>query len=943
MRDLLLASITLAFGGHGVATLSAASAPPMPAFVRVPSGYFIMGSELGRSHWDETPRRTVEIRMPFEIGVREVSVREFRAFRPDFAPDVDAQAELASPATGITWFDAVAYCDWLTAQTGIVHRLPTEAEWEYACRAGTESLFSSGDAPPRTGVANAWGIEGMHDGPLEWCADWYAAPDPKALIGPVGPAHGWARVIRGGSLDDEGRRHGRSLYAHSAGRSSMAPSFGLIREAATGRSDTHAEDESRPGLIGTWFASDQFERPQTLDVFDRMDNNWINDVARGARWSGRWRGRLIAPVTGQVRVRLEALPQGTLTLAGNEWKSVNGEPTDLTVTMREGEAMPLELTFIRDRSGETLLRASWSWEGGDWRVIASDSIAHRADDREAILALGAQRPPTPGAHRIGFRVVRAAAPATVKTPQDVPMAMRAVSPPSPDVRGPDPAWPYFRKRHLLPTPPENASGADIDALGLSPEFRGHNHCPALEVCPNGDLLVVLFSSENEYEPEVTFLATRLRLGADEWDAPSGFLGFAQSNNHAPLLYTDWRSGRLWFFWGSPRLEGGFPFQWATSDDSGATWSEIQFPIFEGQVGAHTRQPINSVLRDADGTMYLASDGNGGRSVLWATRNDGRTWFDTGGRTLGRHTTFALAADGRTMYGFGGKNSQIDGFMPVSTSSDGGRTWTHSKTPFPEVGGNQRPSAIRLRSGRLLVASDYQHIQKPQPDGVQMRGAFVAWSDDDGATWRFRSLPGAQPHENPAYHGGAATLGYSAMREGPDRVIHLVTTMNEPCLHFAFNEAWLTGNETEPAWTEAGVSPAYVVERPGSDGDRREVNVALPDGGRLRYELITFAGGITLRDGNEEWRDASGIVRLESSWVAGRRSGMERRRRANGSLESETEHVSDGRTTVRRFDENEVLVSESNWRGAHADGPARRWRDGRLISETNFSAGRRVDR
>jgi hypothetical protein len=120
-------------------------------------------------------------------------------------------------------------------------------------------------------------------------------------------------------------------------------------------------------------------------------------------------------------------------------------------------------------------------------------------------------------------------------------------------------------------------------------------------------------------------------------------------------------------------------------------------------------------------------------VLWATRNDGVTWFDTGGRTLGRHATYALGTDGGTMLGFGGKNSQIDGFMPLSTSTDGGRTWTNTKTPFPEVGGNQRPSVIRLRSGRLLFASDYRHTQKPQPEGVSARGAFVAWSDDDGAS------------------------------------------------------------------------------------------------------------------------------------------------------------------------------------------------------------------
>jgi hypothetical protein len=914
--------------------------PTMTTFVHVPAGHFTMGSDLGRNHWDEGPQRAVEIGAPFEIGVREVSVREFRQFRPDFAPEVTSPEGADAPATGMSWHDAVAYCGWLTARTGIVHRLPSEAEWEYACRAGTASIHSCGDAPPKPGAANAWGIEGMHDGALEWCADWYGAYGPGAVRDPGGPAGGWARVVRGGSLDDEGRRHGRTLYGHSAGRSSMAPSFGRMVEPAVLERDGLGADESRPGLIGTWFASERFERPQVLDVFDRMDNNWVNDVARGARWSGRWRGRLVAPVTGDVRIRLEAMPRGALTVAGSELASSGGVPAEAVIPMREGDELPVELSFIRDAGGETLLRASWSWEGSAWKVIASDLIVHGRGERESFLAQGAKRPPLPGAHGIGFRVVRGSAAAPAAGSFDVPHSMCAVAPPIEGLAAPDRARPFFRKRHLLPTPPENSSAQDIDALGLPPAFRGHNHCPALEVCPNGDVLCVLFTSENEYEPEVTFLATRLRLGSDEWDTPDGFLGFAQSNNHAPLLHTDRRTGRMWFFWGSPRLNGGYPFQWATSDDSGATWSEVRFPRFEGEIGPHTRQPINSVLRGADGSLYVASDGNGGRSVLWSTRDDGVTWSDTGGRTLGRHTTFALGSDQRTILGFGGKNSQIDGFMPISTSVDGGRTWSHAKTPFPEVGGNQRPSVIRLRSGRLLVASDYQHIQKPQPAGVSARGAFLAWSDDDGASWRFRTLPGAQPHENPSYHGGSATLGYSVMREGPDGIIHLVTTMNEPCLHFAFNEAWLLGESGDPGFTSTGISPPF--DRLGAETVRRELELPVAHGGSLRLGFVTLPGGCTVRDGVEAWRDGGGVVRLEARWSLGRRMGLERWRRPDGSLVREVEHGESGRSVVRCYGTDGDIVSESNWAGTRADGLARRWSDGRLVGEVRFRDGRRVE-
>ena len=110
---------------------------------------------------------------------------------------------------------------------------------------------------------------------------------------------------------------------------------------------------------------------------------------------------------------------------------------------------------------------------------------------------------------------------------------------------------------------------------------------------------------------------------------------------------------IWYFFGSPRLLGGPPFQYMTSRDNGATWSAVQLPVFEGKVGNFTPQPINSAVRAKDGTIYLPVDGKSSTSVLFATRNDGRTWFDTGGRTGGRHTTVAIGKDG-SLIGFGGK-------------------------------------------------------------------------------------------------------------------------------------------------------------------------------------------------------------------------------------------------------------------------------------------------
>jgi hypothetical protein len=285
-----------------------------------------------------------------------------------------------------------------------------------------------------------------------------------------------------------------------------------------------------------------------------------------------------------------------------------------------------------------------------------------------------------GAHRIGFRVVQAPPPAAKPWPAVVSPARQGVKGTAALARpGPDPAKPYFRKRHLLPVPPDNAPSEAIDAAGLPPSFRRHNHSPALTACPNGDVLLVIYTSLREYEPEVSLIASRLRFGADAWDLPAPFVDFPGANDHAPLLFTEGDTVRL--FWGSPRLPGGYPFQWIESRDSGATWGEVRFPRFTAEPGPHSRQPINSAFRDARGALYVASDAGGATSVLWASDDNGRTWRDTGGRSAGRHTAYAPLADG-SLLGLGGKNSSVDGYMPQVVSRDGGKTWKKARPSSP---------------------------------------------------------------------------------------------------------------------------------------------------------------------------------------------------------------------------------------------------------------------
>lgn len=122
--------------------------------------------------------------------------------------------------TNVVWNDAQAFCKWLSKRTGKTVVLPTEAQWEYVCRAGTKTRFSFGDkdedlrkygnswdksniddqtAPVGSLKPNAWGLYDMHGNAMEWCSDWYADGYPADdQTDPTGPANGSVHVLRGG-------------------------------------------------------------------------------------------------------------------------------------------------------------------------------------------------------------------------------------------------------------------------------------------------------------------------------------------------------------------------------------------------------------------------------------------------------------------------------------------------------------------------------------------------------------------------------------------------------------------------------------------------------------------------------------------------------------------------------------------------------------------------
>lgn len=211
--------------------------------VRIRAGAFTMGSppdEAQRGE-DETPHR-VTLTRDFYLGAFEVTQAEWaRVVHAN--PSQHAGCD-ACPVERVNYFDVERFLAQLNAVSRLFrYRLPTEAEWEYACRAGTTTPFATGatlsteqanynGAYPYAGAApgqnrgqttpaarfapNAWGLFDMHGNVWEWTSDWYAAYPPDAATDSIGPAGGDKRVIRGGSWvfgADSARCAGRYTHA----------------------------------------------------------------------------------------------------------------------------------------------------------------------------------------------------------------------------------------------------------------------------------------------------------------------------------------------------------------------------------------------------------------------------------------------------------------------------------------------------------------------------------------------------------------------------------------------------------------------------------------------------------------------------------------------------------------------------------------------------------
>jgi formylglycine-generating enzyme required for sulfatase activity len=188
-------------------------------FVLVPRGDETLGSpesEPGRQA-DESAH-DVRLITPCYVQLTEVTNAQFRRWRPAHRSGATVAGHSLDgdeqPVVNVSWLEAEEYAAWLTARDGRwTYRLPTEAEWEHACRAGSGAAFATGDAlsadvaargspatePVASHAPNAWNLFDLHGNAAEWCGDWYAAYPLWVLDNPQGPQRGEERVVRGGS------------------------------------------------------------------------------------------------------------------------------------------------------------------------------------------------------------------------------------------------------------------------------------------------------------------------------------------------------------------------------------------------------------------------------------------------------------------------------------------------------------------------------------------------------------------------------------------------------------------------------------------------------------------------------------------------------------------------------------------------------------------------
>jgi formylglycine-generating enzyme required for sulfatase activity len=210
-------------------------------FVLIPAGEFQMGSNDAGAYDGEKPVHTVRLTKPFYLGKYEVTQAQWEAVMGNNPSSFGGDSAL--PVETVSWQDVPEFISRLNARERgtAFYRLPTEAEWEYAARAGSTTAYSFGNSAGELGryawyednaggkthpvgqlQPSAWGLYDMHGNVWEWVQDWFGAYSSGTAVDPEGPSSGSYRVYRGGGWYNDAR------VCRSADRSGDAPGYRVV-------------------------------------------------------------------------------------------------------------------------------------------------------------------------------------------------------------------------------------------------------------------------------------------------------------------------------------------------------------------------------------------------------------------------------------------------------------------------------------------------------------------------------------------------------------------------------------------------------------------------------------------------------------------------------------------------------------------------------------------
>lgn len=283
-RKTLFTALLLLLGRN---VCSAGEPGPTIRFAEIPAGWFYMGSGGPGADYDETPIHKVVISRPFRMSVTEITNAQYEAFDPSHRALRGKQGFSSGDNEAVIfvdWHQADAFCRWLSEKEGRTYRLPTEAEWEYACRAGSCMHYSFGDRLPKAALKNqeehhsfipvdltvaqsapnAFGLYDMHGNVEEWCYDWYGPYFRGDQTDPVGYADGFYKVTRGGShstprrIPPLGQPHG-----HDPGRQAFPDRIPHYRSALSGH-EAGSRFHRRRTCSATRRTLGRYERPTAL-------------------------------------------------------------------------------------------------------------------------------------------------------------------------------------------------------------------------------------------------------------------------------------------------------------------------------------------------------------------------------------------------------------------------------------------------------------------------------------------------------------------------------------------------------------------------------------------------------------------------------------------------------------------------------------------------------